>query len=205
MKGWGAQLLAPAGPAAAAPQGGPVLSAAAASPPGGTPVGDRRYVAPVFDWRQASEFVDTSASEGQTSITAPRRPEARGGCGTGWRRIVLGAGALLAVTAFAADENQILHPASPAAPGVPVGGGLGSLSLIVGLVLASIGAWLLWRGRRATPRTTDGRALVIEETRPLGNRQYLVVAGYENRKFLLGVCPGRIEMLATLPERKPPA
>jgi flagellar protein FliO/FliZ len=32
----------------------------------------------------------------------------------------------------------------------------------------------------------------------LGNRQFLVVAEYEQRKMLIGVCPGRIEYLCTL-------
>jgi flagellar protein FliO/FliZ len=32
----------------------------------------------------------------------------------------------------------------------------------------------------------------------LGNRQFLVVAEYEDRKMLIGVCPGRIDYLATL-------
>ena len=42
------------------------------------------------------------------------------------------------------------------------------------------------------------RKLVISEARTLGNRQFLVVAEYENRKMLLGVCPGRIDYLSTL-------
>jgi flagellar biogenesis protein FliO len=42
------------------------------------------------------------------------------------------------------------------------------------------------------------RKLVISEARTLGNRQFLIVAEYENRKMLLGVCPGRIDYLSTL-------
>jgi flagellar protein FliO/FliZ len=42
------------------------------------------------------------------------------------------------------------------------------------------------------------RSLAIDETRSLGNRQYLVVASYEGKKFLIGVCPGRIDMLSSL-------
>ena len=38
----------------------------------------------------------------------------------------------------------------------------------------------------------------MAETRPLGNRQYLVVAAYDEKRYLLGVCPGRIELLAPL-------
>jgi flagellar protein FliO/FliZ len=39
---------------------------------------------------------------------------------------------------------------------------------------------------------------VIDETKSLGSRQYLVVASYEGRKLLLGVCPGRIDLLTPL-------
>lgn len=42
------------------------------------------------------------------------------------------------------------------------------------------------------------RKLNISETRMLGNRQFLVVAEYEDRKMLIGVCPGRIDYLCTL-------
>jgi flagellar protein FliO/FliZ len=40
--------------------------------------------------------------------------------------------------------------------------------------------------------------LQIEETRSLGNRQYLVVAVYEGQKLLLGVTPGQIQLLTPL-------
>ncbi|MEI6872466.1 MAG: flagellar biosynthetic protein FliO [Verrucomicrobiota bacterium] len=42
------------------------------------------------------------------------------------------------------------------------------------------------------------RKLRIEETKSVGHRQYLLVAEYEGRRFLLGVCPGRIEYLSGL-------
>jgi flagellar protein FliO/FliZ len=48
------------------------------------------------------------------------------------------------------------------------------------------------------PQLKGERKLNINETRMLGNRQFLVVAQYEDRKVLLGVCPGRIEYLCTL-------
>ena len=111
----------------------------------------------------------------------------------------------LASAAFAADDNKILYPASAAPAGVPAGGSLGNVTLIIGLALAAVGGWLVWRGRRATPRAANGHALAIEETRSLGNRQYLVVASYEDKKFLLGVCPGRIDHLAPLHDEKPRA
>jgi flagellar protein FliO/FliZ len=49
-----------------------------------------------------------------------------------------------------------------------------------------------------TQKAKGERKLVISETRTLGNRQFLIVAEYDNRKMLLGVCPGRIDYLSTL-------
>lgn len=109
---------------------------------------------------------------------------------------------LMLVCAHAADDNAIISPRSGAArsesPAPTVGGSMHSMSLVVGLALAAVGGWLVWRNRRGTPIGKDQRALAVEETRSLGNRQFLVVASYEGKKFLLGVCPGRIEMLAPL-------
>lgn len=69
--------------------------------------------------------------------------------------------------------------------------------LIVGLLIA--GLYFTRTGFGALPRINKGdRKLIIAETRSLGNRQFLVVAEYENRKMLLGVCPGRIDYLSTL-------
>ena len=67
------------------------------------------------------------------------------------------------------------------------------------LALAAGGAWWLWRSRtHAGPGSRSGHKLAIEETRSLGNRQYLVVAAYEGKKLLLGVTPGRIKLLSEL-------
>jgi flagellar protein FliO/FliZ len=114
--------------------------------------------------------------------------------------VALGLGLLLGTIAFAADENQVFTPGATraAAPGTSTGGSLNSLSLIFGVALAAAGGWMVWRNRRGAPVGRDLRALSVDETRALGNRQYLVVASYEGRKFLLGVCPGRIEMLSPL-------
>ena len=68
--------------------------------------------------------------------------------------------------------------------------------------------WLAWRwpgrgggwscaivvGLRRRGNIARSRSM----TRSLGNRQYLVVASYEGQKFLIGVCPGRIDLLAPL-------
>lgn len=105
------------------------------------------------------------------------------------------------VCAHAADDDTIISPRRSSAADAPasaVGGSMHSMSLVVGLMLAAVGGWMVWRNRRGTPIGKDQRALAVEETRSLGNRQFLVVASYEGKKFLLGVCPGRIDMLSPL-------
>jgi flagellar protein FliO/FliZ len=74
--------------------------------------------------------------------------------------------------------------------------------LVVGLLMAGAGGWLFWRGRTAPGGVAALRRLAIAETKSLGNRQYLVVATYEDKKFLLGVCPGRIDLLTPLEGEK---
>jgi flagellar protein FliO/FliZ len=79
----------------------------------------------------------------------------------------------------------------------------GTLTLVAVLVLACAGGWMLWRGRNGVianfrPGARVPRNLAVEETRSLGNRQYLVVASYRDKKFLLGVCQGRIDLLSSL-------
>jgi len=78
-----------------------------------------------------------------------------------------------------------------------------SLIVVVALLLAAGGAWLLLQRRKAGPVGGRGRKLQIDETRPLGNRQYLVVADYDGKKFLLGVAPGQIQMLTPLESGQP--
>jgi flagellar protein FliO/FliZ len=105
----------------------------------------------------------------------------------------------------AADDDRIFIPGATHAdaPGKSGGASLNSISLLLGVALAGVGGWMVWRNRRGTPAGREVRALAIDETRSLGNRQYLVVASYEGKKFLLGVCPGRIDMLAPLDDSAP--
>lgn len=97
-------------------------------------------------------------------------------------------------------------PDRPAAVSTdPRQGGGGKLLLAGAFLLALGGGWLLLR-RRGLPsrRPARGERLItVEETKSLGNRQYLVVAGCEGRRFLIGVTPGRIQLLSPLDDREP--
>jgi flagellar protein FliO/FliZ len=127
------------------------------------------------------------------------------------RRFSPWAAVLLVSARLAADPaaGPILYPhgagaPASAAPGSP---GWSSLASVLGAILAAAGGWLIWsryRGREAWAGRSD-RLLSVSETRPLGNRQYLVVAAYGRRRFLLGVCPTRIELLSPLDDSTPPA
>ena len=80
------------------------------------------------------------------------------------------------------------------------------LSIYLALLLALFagGAYLLRNGFTLfQPKMKGERKLEISETRMLGNRQFLVVAAYEDRKILIGVCPGRIDYLCTLAGAEP--
>ena len=116
-------------------------------------------------------------------------------------RATFAAFALLCATgAFAADDDKVIFPGASRgeAPAKAAGGSVNSITLVIGLALAGVGGWLVWRNRRGAPIGRETRSLVIDETRSLGNRQYLVVASYADKKFLIGVCPGRIDLLSPL-------
>jgi flagellar protein FliO/FliZ len=101
----------------------------------------------------------------------------------------------------AVDASAVIYPrtTSDARAETNDSRGLGYTGVLVtALVLAAAGGWLFWRGRSGPGAGGAARKLNLAETKSLGNRQYLVVATYEDRKFLLGVCPGRIELLTAL-------
>jgi flagellar protein FliO/FliZ len=112
--------------------------------------------------------------------------------------LALKASALAAASSMAADATFL--PGSVGAPASPVHAdpGMGSMTLVGAFLLAAVGGWLLLRGRKISLPRRAARKLEIDETRSLGSRQYLVVASYEGKKLLLGVCPGRIDLLTPL-------
>lgn len=83
-----------------------------------------------------------------------------------------------------------------------------SLWSVLGLaaVLGGAGFYLLKRGQLgARGGAAVHQCLAIEETRSLGNKQYLAVATYGERKLLLAVCPGRVDLLCRLDGEEAPA
>ena len=110
--------------------------------------------------------------------------------------------------AGASASNQIIFPqgaSTPANKGAVTKGDDGrGYILVVAIILAGAGGWVMLRRRKGIPiLNREARKLQIEETRPLGNRQYLVVASYEDKKFLLGVTAGQIQLLSDLNKLEP--
>ena len=88
----------------------------------------------------------------------------------------------------------------------PASRGSGNTWLAIALLIGLAGGWLVIKRRAGVGGVLGNRPnqkLQLEETRSLGNRQYLVVASYEGRKYLLGVTPGHIEMLTPLNAKTP--
>jgi flagellar protein FliO/FliZ len=115
------------------------------------------------------------------------------------RALILLAGMALSLSARADDKAlEYFGQAHPAEAPVHAAEGMGALTLVGIVLLGGAGAWLLLRGRKIQLPSRVARRLVIDETKSLGSRQYLVVASYEGKKMLLGVCPGRIDLITAL-------
>ena len=86
----------------------------------------------------------------------------------------------------------------PSAGGSTGAGGLATTFLVL-LGLCAAGYYLTRRHPAFTANFKGAaRKLVVNETRSLGNRQFLVVVEYETERMLLGVTPGKIDYLCPL-------
>ena len=87
---------------------------------------------------------------------------------------------------------------TPATPGMTEFGRLlGYITLLAALAGAAI--YLIKFGIPLhRNRSKEERKLQVLEMRPLGNRQFLIVVGYDDTRMLLGVTPGKIDYLCPL-------
>jgi len=98
------------------------------------------------------------------------------------------------------SDAKVYDPSVASALGsAPTPGSSFLISVIYLVFLAGL-AWavyLFWRKRSAPCRTTRSQARILDvtATRPLGNRQFLVVVRYGKKELLLGVGQGFITPL----------
>lgn len=94
---------------------------------------------------------------------------------------------------FAAPDTSV-----PAAPGTA--GGIGQVTLALAIVLLAIFAlgWLMRRMRGFARKSGSGIQVLSELG--LGTRERAVVIKVGNARLLLGVAPGRVNLLHVLPE-----
>lgn len=81
------------------------------------------------------------------------------------------------------------------------GVGFSTIVQLVGGLLLLASLWVVYgkcRGCRRG-RVFSERNLKILESKPLGNRQFLLVVAYQREKVLLGVCPNGMQFLCRLP------
>lgn len=100
-------------------------------------------------------------------------------------------------------DDTLIYPSNSASPEahpliVPTSTSRSGWVFAVLVGFGAAGFWW-WQRRRATqgPMGQVG-GLLVEQSRSLGNRQFLVVASCDGRRFLLGVAPGHINSLAEL-------
>jgi flagellar protein FliO/FliZ len=125
-----------------------------------------------------------------------------------WKATTAAGLLLISAPLFAQSKaDPVIYPRGSAAADAPAAaatGGSNASLILAGVLLAGAGGWWLWLKRRDGLRSPGGKTtrLTIAESRSLGSRQYLVVADYDGKKFLLGVCPGSIELLTPLDREK---
>ena len=101
----------------------------------------------------------------------------------------------------APEKNQPVRP--PAPDFDSLGRMLGYLTFFAALAGGAL--YFIKFGLPLRKGLASDRKLQVLETRPLGNKQYLLVVGYEDTRMLLGVTPGKIDYLCPLDSTTAPA
>jgi flagellar biogenesis protein FliO len=97
-------------------------------------------------------------------------------------------------------SGKVFYPAPPpAVVATPASANPVATSFFYLIFLGGMGyvAYLLWKRKIVPQKSSKAKssALDITTTRPLGNRQFLVVVNYKDKELLLGVGPGFITRL----------
>ncbi len=122
-----------------------------------------------------------------------------------WRISGCGRLAFLLVT-LASSPLACLGAEAAATPELPSVGPsvvrlLGAFALVIALLLG--GLWLARNGFRFNSRHQKQRELKILEVRMLGQKQSLMVVGYQDQRLLLGSAPTGVTFITRLPDLSP--
>ncbi|MEI6052401.1 MAG: flagellar biosynthetic protein FliO [Opitutaceae bacterium] len=112
----------------------------------------------------------------------------------------LSSGLLWGAAAAPRSADTVIFP-QPVEPGPVRPASTPSTAYVVFVVLClGGGAWLWFRAKgKGGSLKSAGSEISIDETRPLGNRQYLVLTSCRGRSFLIGVSQGRIDVISEVP------
>ncbi|MFM1941238.1 MAG: Flagellar biosynthesis protein FliO [Verrucomicrobiota bacterium] len=125
------------------------------------------------------------------------------GCGSG---ISSGRWVAFLLVTLASSPLACLGAEATATPELPSVGPsvvrlLGAFALVIALLLG--GLWLARNGFRFNARNQKQRELKILEVRMLGQKQSLMVVGYQDQRLLLGSSPTGVNFITRLPDLTP--
>ncbi len=102
-----------------------------------------------------------------------------------------------AALAMAATSLSVAAQTAEPAPGVGPGGVLKAL-LALAVVLVAVFA-IAWVARRVSPARVGGSSLKVQGGLSVGTRERVMLVEIEDTWLVLGVAPGRVNLLHTLP------
>ena len=118
-----------------------------------------------------------------------------------WRFCLTLLACLALVAPLGAQTNNVTSISSPLPDtGASLMRVFGSMVLVIAIFLG--GVWLFKNWQRVSGGTKSVARLNIFEVKSIGQRQSLLVVGYEDQRFLVASTPGNISLLTQLPADK---
>ena len=97
--------------------------------------------------------------------------------------------------------GQEATPAWPASDAMSFFRTLAATAVVLGLVL--LAAWLLKRGKFGLGGRRAHAAIQVETALPVGDRRSIAIVAVEGRRFLVGLAPAQVSLLAELGATQP--
>ena len=97
--------------------------------------------------------------------------------------------------------GQEATPAWPASDTLSFFRTLAATAVVLGLVL--LAAWLFKRGRFGLAGRRAQAAIQVETALPVGDRRSIAIVAVEGRRFLIGLAPAHVSLLAELGATRP--